>query len=351
MKPLIAVLALALLLAATPLSAQVALEPEVRNGLALLGIQPADVADIVTFTYGEFFISTSGKTFIHAKTLERWLADIKATTPDQLLLFKGFYDSIPFPNRKMNSSENYNLAEDRPMPGYRYAVGLVGKGLIRFASLLPPDSGKREVKMWRITLKPEAPLPTYATEEQLNAVQQDLGSVAGRVKTLEETQYRPPEPPPPHFDGMHFFAGYGGQKAGPEVASGVNLSFIVPMLEQVLFGAIVNGAYQGQGGITAYMDVFFDVTPGAERGIGGIVAGASVSFYRNLDKSLPAPYRTLKYGGPYAGARLYLPFIGDRVIEVSLLITPSAEILVSKAGIRMTEWTVGGGLRAALMVF
>jgi hypothetical protein len=350
MKTLTAVFALLLLVVTVPAMAQIKLSPYAENGLAILGFAKEDIAKVDTFFYGEWILSASGKEYLPRTEVARYERDIDATNADQALLFQGKYDSKKFPNSRMNSSENYNLAQDRPSPLLQYAIE-TGKG--RLSLPLQPIEGKRGVMMWRVTLKPASKPPNYVTEERLEerigATEIDLASVTVRVKRLEETQYVPPTPEPVPFDRIHLFVGYEYHDVGPENAQGLSVSFSLPMFTLIQVGGIFGGGYQGQGGITGFIEATQPLF-GTDGGF-CLTEGAAVSFYRNLDKSLPAPYRTLKYGGPYVGVKSFIPLPASRRIEIALLYNPCAEIIVSNAGIQCKDWIPHYGIRFSFMPF
>jgi|GEM_PF-4597003 hypothetical protein len=342
MKAFAVLLTVLALLVAMPATAQIDQYPYVKNGLATLGMTEGNVVRIELFSYGPYVLSTSGKDYLPDGVLNAWYGDIDATTSDQVLLFQGTYDSVPFPDLRMNSSENLNLAEDRPMPGFQYAIAS-GKG--RLSLLLPPIKGQRAALMYRVTVK-ETHAPEYVTRPELNETNIFVVDLAGRVAGLELAKYEPPTPKRPPFDQPHLFVGYGIQCAGPQNAHGVNVSLSLPMLEMIQFGALLNGAYEDQGGITSYLEW----TVPLDDDFACLSIGTSLSVFRRLDRTISP--RSVRYGSVYGAFKAMLPVSDSRVIELVFGIQPNAEVsMTANGGLAFTNWRFGLVCRAALTVF
>jgi hypothetical protein len=356
MKAFAVLLSILALFVAMPATAQIDQYSYVKNGLATLGMTEGNVVRIESLVYGPYVLSASGKGYLPAGVLDAWYGDIDATTPNQVLFFQPTYDSVPFPDARMNSSENYNLAEDRAMPGFQYAIAS-GKG--RLSLLLPPIKGQRGVLMYRVTVKEATPQPEYATHKELNETNIVVVDLADRVQKLEATQYRPPEPLPAPFDGAHFIVGYGttvkfrselsdGNTEVPLIGNGCALS--LSLSGRVLLGAILNGAYEGQGGITPFAEyaiyTFDPQVPGASFLIGG-----SLSIFRKLDKA--ASPRSYRYGQLYVAVRAYLdPFGAKNPAAITLGFGSSFEVLTTKdGGFRATDHDLAVMLRIELLAF
>lgn len=355
MKAFAALCVVLALLIATSATAQVDMYPYVKNGLATLGMTERNVVRIEAFSYGPYTLSASGQDYLSTGMLDAWYGDIDAATSDQVLLFQGTYDSVPFPDPRMNSSENYNLAEDRAIPGFQYAIAS-GKG--RLSLLLPPIKGQRGALMYRVTVK-ETTAPEYATRPELKETNVFVVDLAGRVAELELAKYEVPAPKPPPFDGVHLIAGYGvtgkfrntlsdGKTETPIVGNGCALS--LSLSGKVLLGAILSGAYEGQGGITPFAEyaiyTFDSKVPGAS-----FLVGGSLSLFRKLDRT--ASPRSCRYGQLYVAVRAYMDWLGERnPAAITLGFGSSFEVLTTKdGGFRATDHDLAVMFRIELLAF